>query len=55
MKLLVTGTEGYIGARLGPILTAYGHEVIGLDTGYYREGWLYNDPKRLPVRRSAPK
>ena len=53
MKLLVTGTEGYIGARLGPILTAHGHEVIGLDTGYYREGWLYNDPKRLPVAPRA--
>src|SRR5688572_17067984 len=49
MKLLVTGTEGYIGSRLAPILTAHGHDVIGLDTGYYREGWLYNDPKRLPI------
>jgi nucleoside-diphosphate-sugar epimerase len=21
-----------------------GHEVVGLDTGFYRDGWLYNDP-----------
>ena len=31
MKILVTGTEGYIGARLAPWLHAAGHEVAGLD------------------------
>jgi nucleoside-diphosphate-sugar epimerase len=44
MKVLVTGTEGYIGARLAPWLTARGHEVVGLDTGFYRDGTLYLDP-----------
>jgi nucleoside-diphosphate-sugar epimerase len=48
MKILVTGTEGYIGARLGPWLIARGHEVAGLDTGYYRDGTLYLDPIGLP-------
>ena len=48
MKVLVTGTEGYIGARLGPWLIARGHEVVGLDTGYYRDGTLYLDPVGLP-------
>ncbi|MDH3533108.1 MAG: SDR family oxidoreductase [Gammaproteobacteria bacterium] len=48
MKVLVTGTEGYIGARLAPWLTARGHEVVGLDTGYYRDGTLYLDPIGLP-------
>ena len=47
MKLLVTGTEGYIGSRLAPILKARGHDVVGLDTGYYRDGWLYSDPRQL--------
>ena len=47
MKILVTGTEGYIGSRLAPILTARGHEVRGLDTGFYRDGWLYSDPRQL--------
>ena len=42
MKILVTGTEGYIGTRLAPLLMADGHEVVGLDTGYYRDGWLYS-------------
>jgi nucleoside-diphosphate-sugar epimerase len=44
MKILVTGTEGYIGNRLAPLLMADGHEVVGLDTGYYRDGWLYSPP-----------
>jgi nucleoside-diphosphate-sugar epimerase len=42
MKVLVTGTEGYLGCLLAPTLMSRGHEVIGVDTGYYRQGWLYN-------------
>src|SRR4051812_35217171 len=42
MKVLVTGTEGYLGCLLAPTLIGRGHEVIGVDTGYYRQGWLYN-------------
>ena len=42
MRVLVTGTEGYIGCRLAPYLRARGHEVVGLDTGFYRDGWMYS-------------
>jgi nucleoside-diphosphate-sugar epimerase len=49
MKVLVTGTEGYIGARLAPILAAAGHELVGLDSGFYRDGCLYMDPLGQPV------
>ena len=48
MKVLVTGTEGYIGSRLAPWLIAHGHEVTGLDAGFYRDGTLYLDPLGLP-------
>ena len=48
MKILVTGTEGYIGARLAPLLHSRGHEVVGLDTGFYRDGCLYIDPIGMP-------
>jgi nucleoside-diphosphate-sugar epimerase len=46
LKIFLTGVEGYIGSLLGPLLLERGHEVVGLDTGYYREGWLYTDPRR---------
>jgi nucleoside-diphosphate-sugar epimerase len=51
MKILVTGTDGYIGAQLGSLLLERGHQVTGLDTGYYRDGWLYEDGtvKTIPV------
>jgi nucleoside-diphosphate-sugar epimerase len=49
MKILVTGTHGYIGARLAPWLAARGHEVVGLDTGFYRDGCLYLDPQTAPL------
>jgi nucleoside-diphosphate-sugar epimerase len=49
MKVLVTGTEGYIGVLLAPLLLERGHDVVGLDTGFYRDGWLYN-----PGARKAP-
>jgi nucleoside-diphosphate-sugar epimerase len=42
MKVLVTGTEGYLGSLLPPLLVERGHEVLGVDTGYYKVGWLYN-------------
>ena len=44
MKVLVTGTEGYIGNRLAPILMAAGHDVVGLDTGFYCDGHLFSRP-----------
>ncbi len=51
MKVLVTGTEGYLGSLLAPLLVSHGHEVTGVDVGFYREGCLYNvlgvQPKTL--------
>ncbi|MGB5547666.1 MAG: NAD(P)-dependent oxidoreductase, partial [Polyangiales bacterium] len=46
MRILLTGLDGYIGSLLAPVLMDAGHEVVGLDTGFYRDGWLYSDPKR---------
>ena len=48
MKVLVTGSEGYIGTMLAPYLIAHGHDVVGLDTGFHRVGWLYNGVDRAP-------
>lgn len=37
MKILVTGNLGYIGSVLVPNLLTHGHEVIGLDSGYFQD------------------
>ena len=47
MRVFLTGVDGYIGAVLAPYLLARGMQVIGLDTGYYRDGWLFSDNARL--------
>jgi nucleoside-diphosphate-sugar epimerase len=36
MKVLVTGSQGYIGTILVPMLIQNSHEVIGFDTDYYQ-------------------
>ena len=36
MRVLVTGHLGYIGAVMTPMLIDAGHEVVGLDTGWFR-------------------
>jgi nucleoside-diphosphate-sugar epimerase len=50
MRVFVTGVNGYIGAVLAPYLMERGVSVVGLDVGYYREGWLYSDNKQLRVQ-----
>ena len=37
MRVLLTGNEGYIGTILVPLLWARNHEVVGLDSGLFRE------------------
>ena len=60
MKILVTGTEGYLGSLLAPILMKQGHDVIAVDTGFYKTGWLYNGSPLTPrtvnkdIRRITP-
>jgi nucleoside-diphosphate-sugar epimerase len=49
MRVLFTGADGYIGAVLGPKLLEHGHDAIGLDTGFYRRGWLFDDRRTRPM------
>lgn len=42
MKVLVTGSEGYLGSLVAPYLMNAGFEVKGLDSGFYRDGLLFH-------------
>ena len=53
MRVLVTGHEGYIGSVMVPILQAAGHEVVGLDTGYFSAGRFLVDPVPIPPPRGT--
>jgi nucleoside-diphosphate-sugar epimerase len=45
MRVLVTGHNGYVGTVLTPMLLAAGHEVVGLDTNYYRASTFGEEPR----------
>ena len=49
MHILVTGNLGYIGSVLTTELAAGGHDVSGLDTGYFRDCLLADAP--APARQ----
>jgi nucleoside-diphosphate-sugar epimerase len=48
VRVLVTGTEGYLGCLTAQELLRAGHDVVGVDTGYYKNGWLYPGLDRVP-------
>lgn len=48
LRVLVTGCDGYLGSVVTPMLMERGHDVTGLDTGYYRSGWLYQPGSASP-------
>jgi nucleoside-diphosphate-sugar epimerase len=48
MRICVTGNDGYLGSLLAPELMQRGHEVLGLDTGYYNDRSLYRSSDPLP-------
>ncbi|MCG6924331.1 MAG: NAD(P)-dependent oxidoreductase [Acidobacteria bacterium] len=48
MRVLVTGHRGYIGVELVPLLRAAGHDVIGLDNGYFDECDFGAPPDEVP-------
>jgi nucleoside-diphosphate-sugar epimerase len=48
-RVLVTGADGYIGVRLVDHLLGAGFDVVGVDTGFHRVGWLYPSADRRPA------
>lgn len=51
MRVLVSGHDGYIGAVLVKTLERAGHDVAGLDTGYYADCSFGDGIAELPARR----
>jgi nucleoside-diphosphate-sugar epimerase len=51
MRVVVTGHDGYIGAILVPALRAAGHDVVGIDTGYYDGCDFGGDRRAVPSVR----
>jgi nucleoside-diphosphate-sugar epimerase len=49
MRIFVTGTEGYLGSLLTAELVRRSYEVIGLDTGFYKERMLYRNGGSTPL------
>ena len=37
MRVLLTGHQGYIGSLLSPLLQEAGHDVVGLDAGWFSD------------------
>nr|MDP9166335.1 NAD(P)-dependent oxidoreductase [Actinomycetota bacterium] len=48
MKVLVTGHQGYLGTVMVPLLHAAGHDVVGLDNGYFADCVLGATPAEPP-------
>ncbi|AIV32214.1 SDR family oxidoreductase [Streptomyces sp. R1] len=51
MRVLLTGHQGYLGTVMAPVLTAAGHEVVGLDAGLFADCVLGPVPDDPPGRR----
>src|SRR5919109_2737620 len=51
MRVLLTGHQGYLGTVMAPVLTAAGHEVVGLDAGLFAECVLGPMPADPPGQR----
>lgn len=47
MRVLITGHHGYIGSVLAPVLRDAGHDVVGVDTFFYR-GCDFGDAQTVP-------
>ncbi|HEY5914986.1 MAG TPA: SDR family oxidoreductase [Verrucomicrobiae bacterium] len=50
-RVLITGHNGYIGSVMTPHLLSAGHEITGLDTGYFSECTLVAGGGDIPVVR----
>ncbi|MBV8742516.1 MAG: SDR family oxidoreductase [Sinobacteraceae bacterium] len=48
-RVLITGSNGYIGSVMAPWLQGRGYDVVGLDTGYFAQCTLVSDLANIPT------
>jgi len=51
LKVLVTGSSGFIGTSLVPMLQKEGYEIVGLDSGLFKECTFCGDLPDIPLVR----
>lgn len=52
VRILLTGHQGYLGTVMAPVLQAAGHQVVGLDSGFFADcvlGDTWQDPPGMRV------
>ena len=58
-KILVIGSEGYLGTKLSNFLNSKNYDCTGLDTGFFKKSLLYNEinyqTKFLDIRKISEK
>lgn len=50
-RVMLTGSDGYIGSVMGPWLVRQGHEVVGIDSCWFESCDLFPDRLTYPRRR----
>lgn len=50
-RVLITGTDGYVGSVMAPWLQSRGYDVTGLDCGYFRDCLLFPEEHEVPTVR----
>jgi nucleoside-diphosphate-sugar epimerase len=51
MRVLITGSTGYIGTVMMPFIAAAGHEVVGLDSDLFEQCTFGEAPAKFPTIR----
>jgi len=49
LKILITGSRGYIGTVMAPMMVAAGHDVVGVDADFYRRSTFGDWSEAIPT------